>query len=110
MEGVTLAFESKHPHTTPWLSIEWPVGEEPVELLAKLAELEWVENPLFEARRLPPLDGIQEVNLSPPKGSDIFYGWKPAEAKKHMPAVRRLLRQYGFDRVPWNRLELVDLI
>lgn len=107
MSGVTLAFESKAPHTTPWLSIEYPVGEEPTELFAELAELGWEPDGLAPA---PPLDGIQEVYLKPPQGSDLFYGWKPAEAKKHMPAVRRLLRKHGFDRVPWNRLELADLL
>lgn len=108
MEGVSLAFESKAPHKTPWLSIEFPVGNEPVELIDELAKIAWVED---KSRiRVPPLDGIQEVQITPPSGTDLFLGWTPAEAKKYMPPVRRLLRRHGFDRVPWNRLELVDML
>jgi hypothetical protein len=108
MKGVTVAFESKAPHTTPWLSIEYPVGEEPEELLANLAELGWKTS--TRLRFAPPLDGMQEVVIEPPLGTGLFRGWKPEEARKNMPAVRRLLRRHGFDRVPWNRLELADLI
>lgn len=108
MVTVTVAFESKAPHTTPWLSIEHPVGEEPEELLAKLAELGW--KPSVRLQFAPPIEGRQERIVEPPPGTGLFTTWTDEEAKKHMPAVRRLLRRYGFDRVPWNRLELADLI
>ncbi len=108
MSGVELAFESKAPHTTPWLVIEYPVGEEPTELLTELAKLGWEEDQRFS--RLPPLDGRQETFIAPPKGSDLFGGWTLEEARKNMPPVRRLLRKHGFGRVPWNRLTLADLL
>ena len=107
MNGVTLAFESKAPHTTPWLSVEYPVGEAPEELLAQLSTLGWEDDGL---RRAPPIDGRQEVALLPPAGTGLFGGWSEDEARRHMPAIRRVMRQYGYDRVPWNRLELADLI
>lgn len=107
MAPMTVAFESKAPHTTPWLSIEYPVGERPADLLIDLAGIGWTENERFT---LPPLDGTQELELSPPTGTAFFGGWTPAEAKRNMPPVRRLLRRYGFDRVPWNRLTLEDLL
>jgi hypothetical protein len=105
--STALAFESKAPHTTPWLLVEHAEGDPPYQLFAALAQLGWTEN---EKADLPPFDGIQEVYLEAPKGSALFGGWEEAEARKHMPAVRRLLRKHGFDRVPWNRLELADLI
>lgn len=108
MEGdVSVAFESKAPHTTPWLSVQYPVGEEPTELFAKLAAIGWERDQFPSA---PPLDGIQEVNLVPPTGSGLFGGWTEAEARKHMPLVRRVLRTEGFGKVPWNRLTLADLL
>src|SRR5262245_25649698 len=105
--GVELAFESKAPHTTPWLAIEYDVGDEPAELLTELSELGWREDDL---RRLPVLDCRQEGPLLGPQGSCLFGGWLPHAAKANMPPVRRLLRRYGFDRVPWNRLTLADLL
>lgn len=108
MTGVSVAFESKAPHTTPWLSIEINVGEEPTELIAALAELGWKEDERYP--RIPPLDGREEIVVSPPMGSALFGGWSAAEAKKYMPPVRRLLRTYGCDRVPWNRLTVEDLL
>jgi len=107
MSGVTLAFESKAPHTTPWLSVEFPVGEEPVSLLTDLSNIGWYER---EYPRTPPLDGWQEVCLQGPRGSGLFKAWTEEEARQHMPAVRRFLRREGFDRIPWNRLELAELI
>ena len=106
MSGVTLAFESKAPHTTPWLSVEFPVGEDAYELLAKITGLGWRES----QPRLRFHEGLEEVILDPPKGSGLFGTWTEEEARQHMPAVRRLLRREGFDRIPWNRLELADVI
>lgn len=108
MDGVTLAFESKGPFHTPWLSIEFPVGQEPTELIEALAGIGWKENEQYA--RVPPLDGIQEVNIAPPKGSELFGTWSDEEARANMPVIRRLLRRHGFDRVPWNKLTLEDLL
>lgn len=108
MEGdISVAFESKAPHTTPWLSVQYPVGEEPVELFAKLAAIGWKQDQFAPA---PPLDGIQEIRLVPPKGAGLFFGWTDAEARKHMPLVRRVLRTEGFGKVPWNRLTWDELL
>ena len=107
MSGVTLAFESKAPHTTPWLSVEYPEGEVPYDLLAALAQIGWVEDPL---PRAPALDGVMETILEPPDGTDLFGLWTKDEAKRFMPEVRRLLRKQGFDRVPWNRLTLAEML
>lgn len=108
MAPITIAFQSKEPHTTPWLSIEHDVDDEDVtELVAELGELGWKEDGMLRA---PAIGGRKETVLDAPEGEALFGGWTPAEAKKHMPPVRRLLRRHGFDRVPWNRLTLVDLL
>ena len=109
MEGVTLAFESKAPHTTPWLSVEHPRDESPEELIGQLAEIGW--RPSIALAFSPPTDdGHVEQCVEPPDGSGPSGSWTQEEAKKYMPEVRRLLRRHGFDRVPWNRLDLTDLI
>lgn len=109
MSGVTVAFESKAPHTTPWLSIEHPVGDPPEELFANLCELGWKRS--MQIGFLPQgVEDMVEQIMESPEGTGLFKAWTPEEARKHMPAARRLLRRHGFDRVPWNRLELADLI
>ena len=108
MSGVTLAFESKAPHRTPWLSVEHPVNDVPSGLFDALDELGWKEDERM--MRVPPLDGIQEVQIIPPRGTGLFGEWTDGEARHFMPEVRRLLRKQGFDRVPWNRLTLAELL
>jgi hypothetical protein len=107
MDAPSIAFESKAPHTTPWLSIEHDVDNEPAEMLAELAELGWKEDGM---PRAPALGGRKEIVLNAPEGNALFGGWTMREAKANMPPVRRLLRRYGYDSVPWNRLELADLL
>jgi hypothetical protein len=107
--SITVAFESKAPHTTPWLSVEWDLNEDdPQDLFDSLAELGWKEDARFAG--VPPIGDVQETAISPPKGSDLFGGWTEAERRERMPEVRRLLRTKGFDRVPWNRLTLADML
>lgn len=107
-QDVTVAFESKAPHTTPWLSVEYPVGQEPVELFDKLKRIGWEEDTRF--LRIPPINGVQEVKVSSPRGSELFGLWTKEEARRYMPEVRRVLRTEGFGKVPWNRLTLADML
>lgn len=108
MAPITISFNSKEPHTTPWLSIEHDVDDEDVtELVDELGELGWKEDGMLRA---PAFGGRKETVLNAPEGNALFGGWTSREAKANMPPVRRLLRRHGFDRVPWNRLTLVDLL
>lgn len=104
----SVAFESKFPHTTPWLSIEFDVDEEPSELLSDLRKIDWLED--GRMNRLPPLDGRQEITVLGPTGTGLFNLWTDAERRQHLPVVRRVLRRHGFNNVPWNRLTLADLL
>jgi hypothetical protein len=107
--GITVAFESKVPHTTPWLSIEWEIDkDDPQELIEALAEIGWAEDPRY--RRVPPIHNMQELNLNPPSGSGLFGEWTDEERRQRMPVVRRVLRDKGFKDVPWNQLTLADLL
>lgn len=106
--GITLAFESKAPHKTPWLSIEFDEGSEPVALLAQLEAAGWKEDTRY--RRLPPLDGRQEIHVIGPPGTDLFSEWNLQERRTNMRAIRALLREEGFREVPWHKLTLEDLL
>lgn len=108
MGGVRLAFESKAPHTTPWLSIEFDVDDEPTTFLQRLAAEGWEEDERYA--RVPPLDGRQEIHVGGPAGSGLFGGWKDQEKRRNMRAIRELLRNEGFVDVPWNKLTLADLL
>ena len=108
MEGVSLAFESKSPHTTAWLSVEFEVGHPPDDLLESLAEIGWKEDERFN--RMPPLDNRQEIHLRPPSGSDLFGGWNDEERQQNMNEIRTFLRKRGFNNVPWHRLTLEELL
>lgn len=107
MKGVSVAFNSKAPHTTPWLSIEHPVDAVPEDLFSALAQIGWAEDGL---RGAPPLDGMQEIILVAPKGSSLFGGWTDEERRRNMPIVREVLRKFGITGVPWYRLSLEDLL
>lgn len=107
MSTVSVAFESKVPHTTPWLNVRYPVDAPPAELFQALAAIEWREDGL---RQAPPIDGELEIFLNGPKGSALFGGWTEQEKANLMPIVRGVLRELGFPNVPWNRLTLEDLL
>lgn len=106
MSHVALAFESKAPHTTPWLVIEHPVDEAPTALLETLEAIGWKSDGL---PGVPPLDGIEETKLRK-VGTDLFGGWNESEKRANMTQVRTTLRKHGFTRVPWTKLSWHDLI
>ena len=106
--NVSVAFESKPRHTTPWLSVEFPIDEEPRDLFSALTEIGWAEEMRYP--RIPPLDGVQEAHIIPPTGSDLFGSWNKRERREHMRQVRRVLREQGFVDVPWHKLTWADLV
>ena len=107
-EDTALCFESKNPHTTLWLRVEFPEGQEPEELFAALAKIGWREDTRFA--RLPALDGVQEVKVSGPKGTELFGAWSAVERRAYMAACRDVLREFEFDGVPHYELTLEELL
>ena len=103
-----VAFESKSPHTTPWLVLEYDVGQEPRELLEALAAIGWAPDGLAQAPPLP--DGTYENHLRGPVGSSLFGGWTDAERSRNLYVCRATLRRFGFRRVPWHHLAHRDLL
>jgi hypothetical protein len=113
---VELTFARQGNHRTHWLEIEFPVGAEPTGMLADLAEIGWHPDRF----QTPPVEKItwdstqpgglpqmvrhgyqtQELRLIGPKGSALFAGWDDDEKRQHMAAARKVLRKYGFTRVP----------
>lgn len=101
-------FVSKFPHTTLSLRLWFPVHDEPTDLLEALRKIQWAQD--ASIRRLPALDGIQELNIHGPYGSGLFKGWTSDERRAHMKTVRTLLRGYGFSRIPHHKLTLAELL
>lgn len=105
--GTTVAFKSKHPYRTNWLSLSYPVDQFPNDLVAALAVAGWTATPAM--RQAPPFGGRQELELGA-TGTSIFNSWTDDERKRYMAAARKVLRQHGYTRVPIFRLTLADML
>lgn len=115
----SVAFLSKHPHDTRWLSIKYPDDVVPTALLRDLVAVGWTwqpgmrklvsYDPLLPVPSAPPFGGRVEVDIEA-KGTGISGSWTPEESAAHMRRVRKVLRKHGFLRVPHNKLTLADLL
>jgi hypothetical protein len=95
----TVAFESKAPHTTCLISLDYPEAAPPTDLIQALAEVGFAPDGLAG---LPPLDGRAEVQLVK-RGSDLFGGWTAEEQTQNMRQARAVLKRFGFARVPHDK-------
>lgn len=105
-ESTTAVFLSKHPHTKLWLELEFPQDHPPVELVAALKTIGWVEPK--GVIPLPPLDG--RIKRTYAREGIDRWGWNDAEKKKFLAECRALLRRYHFHGVPHHKLTLAELI
>jgi len=105
-EKTTVEFLSKHPHTTCWIHLQYPVDKYPIALVSQLEQIGFVRD---EFASLPPLDGIAELELGK-AGSDLFQGWTTTEKRSNMRVARKTLAVAGFLKVPHRKLRPIDLI
>lgn len=101
-----MAFLSKVPHNTWFLSIVYHEDNIPITLLNHLNTLGWTKGPFFSA---PPFKGIHKEELGC-SGTGLFGDWTPLEKKKNMTNVRKVLRKHGFTGVQHYRISLADCL
>lgn len=111
MAEISACFVSKMPHTTLGIRLEYPVENEPKELLEELAKVGFTKDALgsFPIVPLPPLNGIQEIELYR-KGSDLFGGWTKEEARLFKSEAQAVLTKFGFPKLPHRRLTWRDCV
>ena len=102
----TVEFLSKHPHTTYWIHVVYPVDKYPTVLVSKLKQAGFTPH---EIPPPPPLDGIAELDLCK-SGSDLFAGWTPKEKRNNVRDARKMMRTTGFTNVNHRRLRAIDLL
>jgi hypothetical protein len=113
-------FETKHPHNTNWIRMEYGEYEEPSELIEELKNAGWKQG-----YKLPPKSEVifdnngNRVGFAKTKynevtyskvGSGIFGMWTPAEKKANMLEARKILKNHGIKKVPVIKLSLQDLL
>lgn len=118
---VNLTFVSKGNASTKWLEVEYPVDAKPVAMLEALASVGFIADERFamgtrkaygydENQRYVDLGyRIQDVHLMK-SGAGLFGAWTTEEARVNMREARRILRQFGFTRVPIWKKTLVDMM
>lgn len=106
MNKVAVRFETKGrgPNATLAVSVHHPVKKPPTALFEELNRAGW--NETFD---LPPYSGIKERSFFKP-GTGLFTGWTPKEAKEYRTEARKILRGFGFVRVPIWYKTLADLL
>lgn len=110
VEDVGVMFKTKDSGTTPcwYLVIQHPPGKKPVKLLAELEKVGWKPEPR-QILWYPKGAKYHEVIVGRP-GSAIFERWTPEESKKYMREVQKVLRAFGFARVPKCKLTMQDML
>jgi hypothetical protein len=104
--STTAVFQSKHPHHTLWLHLEYDEHNEPQALLADLGKIGWTPSPYP-----PPSPLFGRATLTVGRGgSGLFGGWTPAEQSAFMRQVRATLKRHGFVGVPHQKLTLAELL
>ena len=102
----TAEWQSKHPHSTRWLSIRFNVSDPPVQLFDLLERQCGLHR---EAPVVPPFGDEQEVDYGC-DGSGLFNGWTETEARTIVDTTNALIRsEFGFTP-KWRRLTLHDLL
>ena len=102
----TVSFKRREREQTCGIELCFPVEVPPTSLTAALAEIGFVEDGL---RMPPPLNGVEKIWLHK-RGTALFGAWTAEEKKANMAAARKVLRRFGFERVPVNVLTYFDLV
>jgi hypothetical protein len=105
MDETTVSFNRREREQTCWIELRFPTAARPQPLLDGLAAIGFVGDGMREA---PPVNGVETTRVSK-SGSALFGGWTADEKKANMTEARRVLRNFGFTKVPVNALGYFDL-
>lgn len=92
------------PRSTTWaLELKFPTGNPPTVLLADLAKIGWMPDPL---PGVPPLNDINEQDIVGPRGTGLFGSWTKAEERTHTNAVLGVMAKHEIpcpkERLKWG--------
>lgn len=95
---------------TKSLLVSFMENDKPTELLDALEQAGWSNNhgdlmPLMPASSL---FGRMELELTSPGSTGFFKRWTADEAKANMAACRKVLRKFGFTKVPHWKLTMAN--
>lgn len=99
--GVGVLFQAKAPYDTWTLFIEHEPTNKPTMLLEELMKAGWSTE--GERQPLMQVTPKHRIYLGV-RGTGPFGRWTDAEAKKSMASARKVLRRFGFEKVPKHKL------
>jgi hypothetical protein len=104
---MTASFDSKAPYTTWSLSLTYHLADENDfnEIAADMIRAGWQ----LEPHPASPLNGVQQQVFNK-RGSGLFGTWEKNEESAFLTEARQLMRNYGFERIPKNKLTYAQLI
>lgn len=108
------ACRENHPEHL-WIEGDYPAGQRPEELFADLTADGWtIEEfggpyPGYDDNYNPLGWDVIDFHANK-RGTDLFGGWTPEEAKKFRTKARAILRKHGFFRVPVWHKTLADML
>lgn len=104
--GLQCEFQSKPPHRTSFLVLEFNESHRPGALLKSLSDIGWVEDGMAPPS---PLDGRQEITVSK-RGTGLFGGWTETERGLFLAECQTVLERYLHFDVPHRQLTAADLL
>ncbi len=111
-DPVMVGFQSKAPHTTRWVAINFNVNERPEQLLAAFEAKGWKTtsagalSPMFEPM---PINDRMQIDLFK-DGTGLFGGWTPTEKRKLVKEAKTILVNNGVEEYYDQKLTLADLM
>lgn len=120
LDKVRIQFQSQNPHKTLFLKVWADINNEPKAMYEALNKIGFLD----AVPPAPPIAAEHCYNVGyawgdqtpiiercfTKTGSGLFNGWTPEELKKNVPAVRAVLRKFGFTRIEHRKLTLGDCL
>lgn len=101
---MNLELQSKPPHKSCWLLIEYEPREEPASLVAELQEAGWLLQ-----TRIPASFGGKEVRTYGKVGIGLFGSWTPTEQSARLLEIKTILARHGHENVLYRPLTPAQL-
>jgi len=100
-----LEFQSKHPHRSRFLVIEYNSTEDPALIISVLVSLGWEITSRIQKKE----NILTRIHLSK-KGNGLFNSWTTKEHSSLIKEAEKALKTIGFVRIPYRKLTIQDCI
>ncbi len=111
-DPLMVGLQSKAPHTTRWVAINYNVNERPDQLLAAFEASGWKTESAGALAALiapTPINDRMQIELYK-DGTGPFGGWTPAEKRKFVKEAKAVLVGNGIEEYYDQKLTFADLI